>query len=96
MKVRKECFSGVANLRVALAHEDLAYASYVHEYNTGRFEAAKNHAERALDIWSRLLPDNHLLKASSQRVLALILEEIAIDEAVILTISTRLMCLGPP
>ena len=39
------------------------------------------HAEVALDIMNKLLPSNHLLLASSQRVLALILEEIAIDHS---------------
>ncbi len=67
---------------VAMAHEDLAYATYVHEYNSGYFKYARQHAEKALDILKKLLPDNHLLLASTKRVLALILEEIAIDEPV--------------
>merc|ERR1712223_1304442 len=49
--------------------------------NSGHFNDAKLHAEVALDIMSKLLPSNHLLLASSQRVLALILEEIAIDHS---------------
>ncbi len=63
-----------------MGHEELAYATYVYEYNTGHFEKAKRHAEKALAIMTKLLPSNHLLLASSQRVLALILEEIAIDD----------------
>merc|ERR1712241_32693 len=54
---------------------------YVYEYNSGHFNDAKLHAEIALDIMNKLLPSNHLLLASSQRVLALILEEIAIDHS---------------
>jgi hypothetical protein len=63
-----------------MAHEDLAYATYVHEYNSGYFSHARLHAERSLTMLEGLLPDNHLLLASSKRVLALILEEIAIDD----------------
>ena len=64
---------------MALAHEDLAYATYVHEYNSGHFTDARLYAEKALSTLEKLLPDNHILLASSKRVLALILEEIAID-----------------
>lgn len=78
LKVREKCF-GPNNLHVAIGHEELAYASYVFEYNTGRFDVAKRHAEKSLTIMARVVPANHLLLASSQRVLALILEEIAID-----------------
>merc|ERR1719414_2714482 len=38
-----------------------------------------SHAESSLRICEELLPDDHLLLASPKRVLALILEEIAID-----------------
>ena len=69
-------------MRVALAYEDLAYASYVKEYNNGKFKRAKYLAEKSLQIMSKILPDNHMLQASSKRVLALILEEIAIDEGI--------------
>ncbi|XP_077509378.1 protein interacting with APP tail-1 [Amblyomma americanum] len=70
---------GGNNLHVALAHEDLAYSSYVLEYRSGRFQNARDHAEKAMQIMTRLLPEDHLLLASSKRVKALILEEIAID-----------------
>merc|ERR1712038_1499607 len=56
--------------------------TYVHEYSSGHFEKAKKHAEAALLIMHHIIPSNHLLVASSQRVLALILEEIAIDDQV--------------
>jgi len=78
LDVRLECF-GPNNLQVAIAHEDLAYATYVFEYSTGKFNNAVEHAEKSLEILKELLPSNHLLLASSKRVLALILEEIAID-----------------
>jgi len=78
LDVRLDCF-GEENLQVAVAHEDLAYATYVNEYSTGKFSDARTHAEMSLGILSRHLPSDHLLLASSKRVLALILEEIAID-----------------
>jgi tetratricopeptide (TPR) repeat protein len=78
LDVRLECF-GSENLQVAVAHEDLAYATYVNEYSTGKFNDARIHAETSLAILTRHLPEDHLLLASSKRVLALILEEIAID-----------------
>ena len=40
---------------------------------------AQKHALSSLSICSKLLPEQHLLLASPKRVLALILEEIAID-----------------
>ncbi|RMX52041.1 hypothetical protein pdam_00003706 [Pocillopora damicornis] len=85
VKVYKEAFRtrfyvfGYNNLHVATAHEDLSYALYVHEYSTGNFEEARYHAERAISIITKLFPEDHLLLASSKRVKALILEEIAID-----------------
>lgn len=70
---------GKWNLHVAVAHEDLAYALYVHEYSSGRFSEARENAEKAINIMEHVLPEDHLLLASSKRVKALILEEIAID-----------------
>ncbi|XP_064459247.1 amyloid protein-binding protein 2-like [Ornithodoros turicata] len=70
---------GGKNLHVAIAHEDLAYSSYVLEYRSGRFQNARDHAETAMAIMTCLLPEDHLLLASAKRVKALILEEIAID-----------------
>lgn len=75
----RQCVFGGHNLHVAIAHEDLAYASYVHEYSSGKFQHAREHADKALNIMHHLLPEDHLLLASSKRVKALILEEIAID-----------------
>ena len=49
------------------------------EYSSGRFDRARDHAERAIAVITHILPDDHLLLASSKRVKALILEEIAID-----------------
>lgn len=75
----RQSVHGGNNLHVAIAHEDLAYSSYVLEYRSGRFQNARDHAEKAMLIMTRLLPEDHLLLASSKRVKALILEEIAID-----------------
>lgn len=76
--IRKEIF-GKTNLHTAIAHEDLAYALYVREYSTGRFDQARENAERAIEIMEKLLPAEHLMLASAKRVKALILEEIALD-----------------
>lgn len=78
LHVRQFIFGG-KNLHVAIAHEDLAYASYVLEYSTGNFSSAKEHADRAMEVMNLLLPGNNLLLASSKRIKALILEELAID-----------------
>ncbi|KAL1132475.1 hypothetical protein AAG570_010430 [Ranatra chinensis] len=75
----KEAVFGPCNLYVAVAHEDLAYALYVHEYSSGRFSPARQHAEDAIGIMVQLLPEEHLMLTSAQRVKALILEEIALD-----------------
>lgn len=64
---------------MAVAHEDLAYALYVYEYSSGRFNLAKYEIECAIDILDKLVPRNHLMLASAKRVKALILEEIALD-----------------
>lgn len=76
--VRQQYFDG-NNLKVAVAHEDLAYANYVLEYNSGQFQVARAHAEISLQIVENLVPKDHLLLASPKRVLALVLEEEAID-----------------
>lgn len=78
LDVRQSVFGGI-NLHVAVAHEDLAYASYVHNYALGKFNHARTHAEKAIELMLRLLPEDHLLLSSSKRVKALILEEMAID-----------------
>ncbi|XP_070572060.1 amyloid protein-binding protein 2-like [Ptychodera flava] len=78
LNIRIAVFSG-CNIHVAIAHEDLAYSSYVHQYSSGKFYDAHTHAEKAIDIITQILPEDHLLLASCKRVKALILEEIAID-----------------
>ncbi|XP_031555036.1 amyloid protein-binding protein 2-like [Actinia tenebrosa] len=78
LQIRQKVF-GKNNVHVATAHEDLAYALYVHEYSTGKFDEAKYQAECSISIVTGLFPQDHLLLASSKRVKALILEEIAID-----------------
>ncbi|XP_035242367.1 amyloid protein-binding protein 2 [Anguilla anguilla] len=78
LDIRQSVFGG-KNFNVALAHEDLAYSSYVHQYSSGKFDNALFHVEHAIDIITHILPEDHLLLASSKRVKALILEEIAID-----------------
>ncbi|CAL1529171.1 unnamed protein product [Lymnaea stagnalis] len=78
LDIRQSVFGG-NNLYVAIACEDLAYASYVNEYSSGKFQHAKDHAEKSMGILCKILPEDHLLLSSSKRVKALILEEIGID-----------------
>ncbi|XP_046740458.1 amyloid protein-binding protein 2 [Diprion similis] len=78
LEIKKFIF-GKTNLLVAIAYEDLAYALYVHEYSSGKFEQACDHAVNAINIMEKLLPTEHLMLASAKRVKALILEEIALD-----------------
>lgn len=78
LKLKTNTF-GKSNLHIATAQEDFAYALYVHEYSSGRFDEARKHSERAIEIMEKLLPSEHLMLASAQRVKALILEEIALD-----------------
>lgn len=66
---------------MALALEDLAYALYVREYISGRFEEAQEKADEAIRIKEKLLPPDHIMLSSAKRVKALILEEIAIDNS---------------
>ncbi|KAF6207038.1 hypothetical protein GE061_018276 [Apolygus lucorum] len=78
LKLKKAIY-GDKNLHVAALKEDLAYALYVHEYSSGRFNTASHHASQAIETFSKLLPEGHLMLASAHRVKALILEEIALD-----------------
>jgi len=80
LNIRQDLF-GEHSVITAITHEDLAYAIYVRDYSHGGFSEARVHAERALKVLSELLYIDHLLLASSKRVLALILEEVAIDSS---------------
>ncbi|CAH0563319.1 unnamed protein product [Brassicogethes aeneus] len=80
LDIRKEVFER-NNIHVALAHEDMAYALYVHEYSSGRFTSARDHSEKSIRIMDNILPRDHLMLSSVKRVKALILEEQALDEA---------------
>ncbi|ALC49100.1 Pat1 [Drosophila busckii] len=79
LRVRRGIF-GNMNFHVAIAHEDLSYAYYVHEYSTGDFSCAQNHVDKAVSIMKKLVHRNHLMLASARRVKALLLEEIALDK----------------
>lgn len=78
LEIKKRVF-GELNLFVAIANEDLAYALYVKEYSSGEFYSAREHIQTAITIMKKLVPSNHLMLASAKRVMALILEEIALD-----------------
>lgn len=58
LSVRISIFGG-NNLHVAVAHEDLAYCSYVHEYSSGKFQEAR------LVLIFQKLALQYLLTASS-------------------------------
>ncbi|XP_030380960.1 amyloid protein-binding protein 2 isoform X2 [Scaptodrosophila lebanonensis] len=79
LAVRRGIF-GNMNFHVAIAHEDLSYAYYVHEYSTGNFTCAQDHVDKAVEIMKNIVPSNHLILASAKRVKALLLEEIALDK----------------
>ncbi len=68
---------------MATLHEDLAYALYVYEYSRGNFTNACMYVEKAIDIMTKLAPQNKLMLASAKRVKALILEEIALDHMIV-------------
>ncbi|KAG1660759.1 Amyloid protein-binding protein 2 [Nymphon striatum] len=78
LNIRQSVFGG-CNLLLSTSHEDLAYACYVNEYNFGIFTDAREHIEKAMELMKQLLPSDHLLLASTSRVKALILEEIALE-----------------
>lgn len=79
LEIKKTVF-GALNLNVGTANEDLAYALYVKEYSSGVFAPAREHIDQAIRIMDCLVPWNRLMLASAQRVKALILEEIALDQ----------------
>ncbi|XP_065054288.1 amyloid protein-binding protein 2-like [Rhopilema esculentum] len=78
LEIRRKVF-GLNNILTAGSHEDLAYALYVRDYSSGNFHKAREHAEVAIRTFTKVLEPEHLLLASSKRVKALILEEVAID-----------------
>lgn len=78
LALRSALFPG-ANLLVALSHETIAYSLYVLEYNSGDFAEAKFHVDLALRIMRAIMAERQLLVASTKRVQALIMEEMAID-----------------
>ncbi|XP_063683308.1 amyloid protein-binding protein 2-like [Bolinopsis microptera] len=71
---------GENNIKTAVAHEDLAYATYVYDYNYGNYEKSLAHSNISVRIVNKLLDPDHLLHASTSRLRALILEELAFDE----------------
>lgn len=77
LQMREDQF-GPFSVKTSQALEDVAYALYVHEYGTGHFQKASEFADRAVEINKRLLPEDHILIASSQRMKALIMEEQAL------------------
>ncbi|GIY74988.1 amyloid protein-binding protein 2 [Caerostris darwini] len=70
---------GGKNLLVAIAHEELAYATYVLDYTNRQFKNARYHIQKALSIKESLLPADDFLLTSTKKIYALIIEEIAID-----------------
>ncbi|VDM02797.1 unnamed protein product [Schistocephalus solidus] len=74
-----DCLPG-ASVMAALALEDIAYAYYVLEYSSGDFVYAIECADVAGTILKRLQYEVCMQAASANRVKALILEEIALDD----------------
>ncbi|CAH8615700.1 unnamed protein product [Dicrocoelium dendriticum] len=73
------CLPG-SSIMAALALEAIAYAHYVLEYTSGDFTYALNCAEVAGVMLKRLNHEMCMQAASANRVKALIIEEIAIDD----------------
>lgn len=63
-----------------MAHEQIAYAEYMCNYDEGTFGMARKHITEALFLMNELVPVGHLKTASLFSVNALICEEIAIDK----------------
>jgi hypothetical protein len=70
----------VNNIHLAIACEEMSYACYVLNYQSGKFLEAKRFIQKSKNILKTLLPPDHLLLSSSKRVEALILEEIALEK----------------
>ena len=68
LSIRQRVFVSENNVLVAMAHEDLAYALYVLEYNTGRFDQAYSHSVVGLNRLTYLLAQDHFLLSSAKRV----------------------------
>lgn len=80
LKLREKQFGYENNIHVAMANEEMSYACYVLNYQSGKFLEAKRFVQRSRTILEKLLPYNHLLISSSKRVEALIIEEIALEK----------------
>ncbi|XP_064120884.1 amyloid protein-binding protein 2-like [Macrobrachium nipponense] len=84
LMTNEEKIDKIVMLREGRSHGEIAASYCVIESAVGcieiEYEAVLGtHAERAIDLMLRLLPEDHLLLSSSKRVKALILEEMAID-----------------
>ncbi|VDO16516.1 unnamed protein product [Rodentolepis nana] len=79
LSIMLDCLPGLS-MTTALALEDIAYAFYVHEYNTGNFDLARLFAEKAVGTIKHLGDQCCMQYGSAIRVKALILEEIALSE----------------
>jgi len=49
LDIRVAVFGG-NNLHVAIAHEDLAYCAYVHEYSSGKFTDARSSTDSVVSL----------------------------------------------
>ncbi|VDM33369.1 unnamed protein product [Hydatigera taeniaeformis] len=85
-----DCLPGLS-VSASLALEDLAYAYYVLEYTSGEFEFALSCVDKAIDTLKLLGHQSCMQSASANRVKALILEEIAIDDGNPDVMHTKLM-----
>ncbi|KAM3185366.1 hypothetical protein ACTXT7_006498 [Hymenolepis weldensis] len=83
-----DCLPGLS-MGTALALEDLAYAFYVHEYSSGKFDLALGCAEKAIETLQQLGNLFCMQCASASRVK--VLEEIAISEPDPDTMHSKLM-----
>lgn len=77
--LREKQFGTSNNVHLATVYEELSYSCYVQKYRVGDFRVAKHFIARAMRIYNRVLPEDHLHASSAKRVLALIIEEEALD-----------------
>lgn len=77
LQIFEEWF-GSNSLLKAEVYERYAYALYVKHYNTREYDLALAISRQAVRIREAMLPDNHMLVFHARRVVALIIEELAL------------------
>ncbi|CAG5090757.1 Oidioi.mRNA.OKI2018_I69.PAR.g12712.t1.cds [Oikopleura dioica] len=77
--LRERQFGRYNSVQLASVYEDLSYSCYVKKYRVGNFIEARHYIRKSMSIYQDILPKDHLQLSSAKRVLALIIEEEALD-----------------